>query len=70
MRRALAREQTERFEDAMADARAVLETLPSERRASELLHRCAKVMEACHTTAPEPRGADHRARCLLVEETA
>lgn len=46
MRRALAREQTERFEDAIADARAVLETLPSERRASELLHRCAKVMDS------------------------
>ncbi len=32
--------------------------------------RCTKVVEACHTTAPEPRGAAHKARCLLIEETA
>lgn len=54
-----------------------LETIPGRPPApSELKEgcpfapRCTKVMEACHTTAPEPRGANHRARCLLVEETA
>ena len=32
--------------------------------------RCTKVMDACLTTAPEPRGGGHSARCLLVESTA
>lgn len=44
LRRALAREHQEKFQAAAQDARCVLEILPSERRASDLLRRCAKVM--------------------------
>ena len=32
--------------------------------------RCTKVMDACFTEAPEPRGGEHSARCLLVESEA